>query len=247
MARPVARSSPSECPNCGAPLTGRYCAQCSQDNRAADLRFVDLGGDLIGALVSFDSRLWRTLRELTIDPGGVVRRYREGQRARYVSPLRYSLGTAALWWLVVSFAIPGNVEELLADHPYELAGLLYGQLINLLTAPVLGLPIALCFLGSGRSLLHQVVLSLYVCGHVFLWRAGLAGCGLFLPDAAAVPIGYVDFALFTLYLAVALWFAHRGLVRLLWLRVLAALVALFFVSSFVTGFLVGVITAWTAR
>ena len=83
------------CPNCDTPSTGRYCAACGQDNRRTALRLVDLGGDLVNEFSSFDSRFCRTIHELTVNPGGVVRRYNDGKRRSYVNPLCYVLVMAA--------------------------------------------------------------------------------------------------------------------------------------------------------
>jgi hypothetical protein len=83
------------CGNCGAPRAGDYCARCGQ--HFLDRLSVRLFVDELLERVSVDRGLFRTVREMTVDPGGVIRRYLTGQRRRYVSPLTYFLvGTGLL-------------------------------------------------------------------------------------------------------------------------------------------------------
>ena len=79
------------CSNCGAPLTGRYCAACGQP---ADTRIPSLAallGELVDGLYNLDSRVWRSLLWLVGRPGGLTREYLAGRRARYLPPLRLYL------------------------------------------------------------------------------------------------------------------------------------------------------------
>ena len=95
---------PSECQNCGAALSGRYCSACGQ---SADVRIPTLGGVLVDALadvVNFDSRLWRSLALLARRPGQLTSRYLEGQRARYTPPFRMYVITSLAFFVVFSFA-----------------------------------------------------------------------------------------------------------------------------------------------
>lgn len=74
------------CLNCAAPLTGAFCAQCGQ---AAHVHRT-LGAffhDLLHGVFHFEGRVWHTLPMLALHPGQLTRRYIEGQRARFVSPL----------------------------------------------------------------------------------------------------------------------------------------------------------------
>ena len=76
----------SECLNCGAALTGAYCSTCGQ---AAHLHRT-LGGflhDLAHGVLHLEGKTWRTLPLLAWRPGELTRRYIEGQRARFVSPM----------------------------------------------------------------------------------------------------------------------------------------------------------------
>jgi hypothetical protein len=74
------------CLNCAAPLAGRFCAECGQ---AAHVHRT-LGAffhDLLHGVFHFEGRVWHTLPLLALHPGQLTRRYIDGQRARFVSPL----------------------------------------------------------------------------------------------------------------------------------------------------------------
>ena len=220
----------ASCPNCDAAIVGRFCPACGQDNGRSAVSLRAFLGDLCGETLHFDSRLWRTMRELATDSGGIVRRYNDGARARYVSPIRMFVTTAALWWFVIWLATPANLAELTKGNPEAFVALAYGQLINIVASFTLAVPSWIAFLGSGYGLLQHFVVVLFFTSFVFLWRAGLGGLGMALPADFADEIGYVDFAAFTIYAALTLLFCFRRRVRFVFLRVIAAL-AMFYVTS----------------
>lgn len=90
------------CLNCGATLTGAYCAACGQ---AAHIHrsFVSLGHDILHGVFHFDTKLWRTLPELVFRPGRLTRRYIDGERAKFISPMALYLLTVFLMYAVFSF------------------------------------------------------------------------------------------------------------------------------------------------
>jgi hypothetical protein len=74
------------CLNCGEALVGKFCHDCGQGahvHRHAGA----LLHDLAHSVLHFEGKLWRTLPALFWRPGLLTRRYIEGQRARYLSPL----------------------------------------------------------------------------------------------------------------------------------------------------------------
>lgn len=89
------------CANCGSTLTGRYCQSCGQ---AAHLHrsLLHLLEELIHSVLHFDAKGWRTLPLLVARPGVLTRRYIDGQRMRYVSPLALFLFNGFLMFFVVS-------------------------------------------------------------------------------------------------------------------------------------------------
>jgi len=97
----------STCLNCGARLHGPFCQQCGQ---AAHVHRT-LGAfvhDLLHGVFHFEGRVWHTLPLLVLHPGRLTRRYIDGQRARFVSPL-------ALFLFVV-FVMFATIQQTTRDH-----------------------------------------------------------------------------------------------------------------------------------
>ena len=90
------------CLNCGAALTGAYCAACGQPAHI-HRSFVSLGHDILHSVFHFDTKLWRTLPELVLRPGRLTRRYIDGERAKFISPMALYLLSVFLMYAVFSF------------------------------------------------------------------------------------------------------------------------------------------------
>ena len=106
-ARPHGAAQPhSQCANCGAALTGAFCQACGQ---AAHIHrsLLHLAEELLHGLLHFDAKAWRTLPLLVFRPGLLTRRYIDGQRMRYVSPLALFLFTMFLMFFVFSMTTTG--------------------------------------------------------------------------------------------------------------------------------------------
>jgi len=126
---------PEECLNCGTPLTGAYCHACGQQGHIHRTIGAFMHDLLHGAL-HFEGKLWHTLPMLTFRPGKLTRRYIEGQRARFVSPMALFLFTVFLMFAVfqmVGFTAPtdlpraelpeGNLEDMRTSAADELENL----------------------------------------------------------------------------------------------------------------------------
>lgn len=99
------------CANCGAVLGGRFCQQCGQ---AAHVHrsLLHLAEELLHGIFHFETRAWRTLAELAWRPGGMIRDYIHGRRARYVPPLALFLFMMFALFLAFSMASPlGHVND----------------------------------------------------------------------------------------------------------------------------------------
>ena len=84
------------CRNCGSALHGQYCSACGQRDRGSSLDAGELVSETVDTIVRLDSKLWRTIVDLTRNPGQVARNYVGGKRASYVNPIRYCLAAVAL-------------------------------------------------------------------------------------------------------------------------------------------------------
>ncbi len=91
-----------QCLNCGAALDGAFCSSCGQ--RAHLHRsLLHLGHDILHGVFHFEGKLWRTIPELFFHPGRLTRRYIDGERAKFISPMALYLFTVFLMFGVFSF------------------------------------------------------------------------------------------------------------------------------------------------
>ena len=76
----------SACLNCGEAPTREYCGQCGQ--KAHVHRTLSaFWHDLLHGVLHLEGKTWRTLPLLAWRPGELTRRYVEGERAKFVSPM----------------------------------------------------------------------------------------------------------------------------------------------------------------
>ncbi|WP_294266040.1 DUF3667 domain-containing protein [uncultured Sphingomonas sp.] len=89
------------CLNCGTTLVGEHCHACGQ---AAHLhRSVGaIWHDLLHGVLHFEGRMWSTLPMLIRRPGELTRRYIEGERAKFVSPMAMFLFSVFTLFAVLS-------------------------------------------------------------------------------------------------------------------------------------------------
>jgi hypothetical protein len=96
--------TPARCRNCGAELSGRFCANCGQ---AADVHVPstrELLHEALEGITHSDSRLWRTLGLLWFKPGQLTQEFVAGRRAAYLPPFRLYLVLSIIFFLVASFS-----------------------------------------------------------------------------------------------------------------------------------------------
>ena len=90
------------CLNCGAALTGQFCAACGQRDIPPYPSVRELVVDAFWELSGWDGRFAATVRALFRRPGELTRAFLEGRRARYLSPLRLYLMTSLVYFLVAA-------------------------------------------------------------------------------------------------------------------------------------------------
>jgi uncharacterized protein DUF3667 len=93
------------CLNCGASLDGPFCAHCGQRALPPHPTTRELAGDAYQELVGWDGKVADTIRLLLRHPGELTRRMLDGQRSRYISPVRLYLTCSVLYFLAVA-AVP---------------------------------------------------------------------------------------------------------------------------------------------
>ncbi|MEZ0494881.1 DUF3667 domain-containing protein [Sphingomonas sp. IW22] len=101
------------CLNCGTTLIGEHCHQCGQ---AAHVHrsIGAIWHDLLHGVLHLEGKLWGTLPLLITRPGELTRRYIDGQRARFVSPMAMFLFSVFTLFAVLSIlgiAPPADVTN----------------------------------------------------------------------------------------------------------------------------------------
>lgn len=102
----------TSCLNCEQPLdlSDRYCPYCSQLNSTKQLRISDFFSEFVNSIVSFDSRLRYTLKDLLFKPGTITKNYVEGKRLKYANPFRFFLSVSIIYFLANTF-ISNNITN----------------------------------------------------------------------------------------------------------------------------------------
>src|SRR6185503_12548970 len=91
----------TSCLNCGTPLVGGFCHACGQHAHVhKTLRA--FFHDFLHGLLNFEGKIWRTLPLLAWKPGNLTRRYIDGQRASFISPVALFLFCVFLMFAAVS-------------------------------------------------------------------------------------------------------------------------------------------------
>jgi hypothetical protein len=90
------------CSDCGAKTHGRFCQECGQPTHV-HRTLLHLFEEILHGVMHFDSRVWRTLPLLFLNPGKLTREWVMGRRTRYVSPLAMFLFTVFVMFMLLSF------------------------------------------------------------------------------------------------------------------------------------------------
>lgn len=108
------------CLNCGAELAGPFCHQCGQHahvHRTLSAFF----HDFLHGVLHFEGKIWRTLPLLAWKPGELTRRYIDGQRASFVSPIALFLFCVFLTFAVIGLTSSAiDMTGISADAQKEL-------------------------------------------------------------------------------------------------------------------------------
>lgn len=114
----------TSCLNCGTALVGSYCHVCGQHSHVHRTLHA-FWHDLVHGVFHFEGKIWRTLPLLVWKPGELTRRYIEGQRARFVSPIALFLFSVFLM-----FAVIGTIGSNTGTSPKAKADLSQQLLTN---------------------------------------------------------------------------------------------------------------------
>lgn len=94
-------SAPNACLNCGAQLSGEYCASCGQRKvaRDADLTLREFLEDTTQELAHWEGKVPQSLKTLFLEPGRLTIDFLAGRRVRWLPPLRLYLICSVAYFL----------------------------------------------------------------------------------------------------------------------------------------------------
>ena len=101
------RHAHGDCANCNAPLAGPFCRMCGQQAHI-HRSLLHLVEEFLHGVFHFEAKGWRTIPLLIFKPGALTRRYIDGRRKTYVSPLALFLFMVFLMFFVASLGGSGN-------------------------------------------------------------------------------------------------------------------------------------------
>lgn len=110
LAKGQIEETEAECLNCGAAMTGEFCAACGQSGKSLRRPFWHLLGDSLDSLLSLDGRLARTVPPLLVFPGRVTRAYLEGQRIRFIPPFRLYVFASLIFFVVLPLVMGQGIR-----------------------------------------------------------------------------------------------------------------------------------------
>lgn len=112
-ARAIAEATDTRasCANCGAPLHGRFCAQCGQEDKPLDPPVRHFATAFAQELLDVDGRVPRSFRRLFFSPGFLTSEYLAGRRVPWLTPLRlYLIASVAMFGVLAAAGDSGGVQ-----------------------------------------------------------------------------------------------------------------------------------------
>lgn len=97
------------CLNCQTELSGPYCHACGQSAHT-HRTLLGFGHDILHGVFHFEGRVWHTIPMLVMRPGELTRRYINGERVRFISPVALFLFMVFLTFAVLNFGPSADVN-----------------------------------------------------------------------------------------------------------------------------------------
>lgn len=114
----------SDCPNCGAHVSGNFCHECGQETVLHPPSTREFLHEFIGHYVALEGKLWKSMGLLLFRPGRLTLEYIKGRRVRYVQPLRLYLTFSLIFFAVMKLGShdAGSTHVTVGKPPAASAG-----------------------------------------------------------------------------------------------------------------------------
>lgn len=154
----------AKCLNCGHELEGHYCSQCGQKDHPTRQPLKVFLADAFETLLNIDSRWFRSLKVLFLNPGILTREYLEGKRIKYLAPFRLYLSISIIYFLVVQFVDTNQVffVNLEADESHLTNFIPVVQYSLFLLVPIMALFLMLIYKSKTSYFVEALVLALHI-------------------------------------------------------------------------------------
>jgi hypothetical protein len=177
-----------DCINCGRALESNFCPDCGQRARVKRISFKEGWFDFWSRVYGFDGMFPRTLRDLTIHPGHVARKFIAGNRISYYGPVGYFFLMITVCLLIFSIMNLDFVEYakgMQSRFPVQGSSKLSRDLMQFvsdnlkifafMTIPFQALSAKFVFFRkSNYNFIEHSVLPFYAMGHIY-WLVILLG------------------------------------------------------------------------
>lgn len=117
--RNLTHSEIRTCKDCGTELHGEYCSSCGQRDIALIKPINELAKEFGEEVVSFDDRLFRSLKPFLLKPGFLTNEYLAGRRKRYISPFKMYVIISFIFFFVSALRHVGYNEIIGNKHSLQ--------------------------------------------------------------------------------------------------------------------------------
>lgn len=168
------------CKNCETNFNGRYCNNCGQPAATYRINSRFLSKDIQHTFFHFEKKFWRTLKELILEPGVLIRNYLDGKRERYYKPISSVIVLASFYGFLFHFLDLHFFVKLATNESKDTIKIDYNQInewyivhfswLTLLMIPLYALANKICFSKQQYNYIEHIVASCYVSSQLLLVR-----------------------------------------------------------------------------
>jgi hypothetical protein len=205
----------TNCKNCGATLTGKYCAQCGQKASVSRFTIPELIHELSHSITHLETNILGLTAALISQPGQTARSYLEGQRKKYFNPFIYfliMLGLQSVAFSLVHHAPPHASPAQLEAYDMQSFVFKYLKIFFVFLLPVSALLMYLFY--RRHNYAEYCVINVFIAGtislsHILLYL--LLGSSMetdsrtMLYIQLLIAISYTTFMVSGLYREIPLW------------------------------------------
>lgn len=175
------RRKSTSCYNCHAPLdrSENFCHSCGQENHSRQASTRILISDFLADYLAFDSKLFRSVVPLIVNPGFITKEYLDGKRQQFIAPIRVFLFLSFLYFGLSLLLDSGSESSSVAFQNEEVSNQTihkisdsFSKNFNLVVfffTPILALVIMLFYrTKEKRYYVNFFVFSLHLLSFVFI-------------------------------------------------------------------------------